>query len=94
MRCRLLLPELPLTSLTADTGLVGKFFTRFGIEIAYTRAGITVALVFIGIPFVVRTVQPILEKLDPTYEEAAGVMGASRTRIFWKVIFPEFCRQL
>lgn len=80
---------IALTSLTADTGLVGKFFTRFGIEIAYTRAGITVALVFIGIPFVVRTVQPILEKLDPTYEEAAGVMGASRTRIFWKVIFPE-----
>ena len=59
---------IALTSLTADTGLVGKFF---------------------GIPFVVRTVQPILEKLDPTYEEAAGVMGASRTRIFWKVIFPE-----
>ena len=80
---------IALTSLTADTGLVGKFFARFGIEIAYTRAGITVALVFIGIPFVVRTVQPILEKLDPTYEEAAGVMGASRIRIFWKVIFPE-----
>ncbi|WP_302160183.1 sulfate ABC transporter permease subunit CysT [uncultured Ruminococcus sp.] len=80
---------IALTSLTTDTGLVGKFFARFGIEIAYTRAGITVALVFIGIPFVVRTVQPILEKLDPTYEEAAGVMGASRTRIFWKVIFPE-----
>ena len=80
---------IALTSLTADTGLVGKFFARFGIEIAYTRAGITVALVFIGIPFVVRTVQPILEKLDSTYEEAAGVMGASRTRIFWKVIFPE-----
>lgn len=80
---------IALTSLTADTGLVGKLFARFGIEIAYTRAGITVALVFIGIPFVVRTVQPILEKLDPTYEEAAGVMGASRTRIFWKVIFPE-----
>lgn len=80
---------IALTSLTADTGLVGKLFARFGIEIAYTRTGITVALVFIGIPFVVRTVQPILEKLDPTYEEAAGVMGASRTRIFWKVIFPE-----
>lgn len=80
---------IALTSLTADTGLVGKFFASFGIEIAYTKAGITVALVFIGIPFVVRTVQPILEKLDPTYEEAAGVMGASRTRIFWKVIFPE-----
>ena len=75
--------------MTADTGLVGKFFARFGIEIAYTRAGITVALIFIGIPFVVRTVQPILEKLDPTYEEAAGVLGASRILIFRKVIFPE-----
>ena len=80
---------IALTSLTADTGLVGKLFARFGIEIAYTRAGITVALIFIGIPFVVRTVQPILEKLDPTYEEAAGVLGASRILIFWKVIFPE-----
>ena len=58
---------IALTSLTADTGLVGKFFARFGIQIAYTRVGITVALVFVGIPFVVRTVQPILEKLDSTY---------------------------
>ncbi|MFQ9271027.1 MAG: sulfate ABC transporter permease subunit CysT [Ruminococcus callidus] len=80
---------IALTSLTADTGLVGKFFSRFGIQIAYTRVGITVALVFVGIPFVVRTVQPILEKLDSTYEEAAGVLGASRIRIFWQVIFPE-----
>ena len=80
---------IALTSLTADTGLVGKFFARFGIQIAYTRVGITVALVFVGIPFVVRTVQPILEKLDSTYEEAAGVLGASRIRIFWQVIFPE-----
>lgn len=73
---------IALTSLTADTGLIGKFFARFGIHIAYTRIGITVALVFIGIPFVVRTVQPVLEKLDPSYEEAAGVLGASRTKIF------------
>ncbi|WP_302194867.1 sulfate ABC transporter permease subunit CysT [uncultured Ruminococcus sp.] len=80
---------IALTSLTADTGLAGKFFARFGIQIAYTRVGITVALVFVGIPFVVRTVQPILEKLDSTYEEAAGVLGASRIRIFWQVIFPE-----
>lgn len=80
---------IALTSLTTDNGLIGSFFARFGVKIAYTRIGITVALVFIGIPFVVRTVQPILEKLDPTYEEAAGVLGASRTKIFWKVIFPE-----
>ena len=80
---------IALTSLTADTGIIGKFFGKFGIQIAYTRIGITVALVFIGIPFVVRAVQPILEKLDPAYEEAAGVLGASRAKIFWKVIFPE-----
>ena len=60
-----------------------------GIQIAYTRLGITFALIFVGIPFVVRSIQPVLEKLDPSYEEAASVLGASRTRIFWKVIFPE-----
>ena len=80
---------IALTALTADTGLVGGFFAKFGIKIAFTQIGITVALVFIGIPFVVRAVQPVLEKLDPAYEEAAGVLGASRGRIFWKVIFPE-----
>jgi sulfate transport system permease protein len=80
---------IALTSLTTDQGLIGHFFAKFGIQIAYTRIGITVALVFVGIPFVVRSVQPVLEKLDPTYEEAAGVMGASRVQIFWKVIFPE-----
>ena len=80
---------IALTALTADTGLIGGFFANFGIKIAFTRIGIAVALVFIGIPFVVRAVQPVLEKLDPAYEEAAGVLGASRTRIFWKVILPE-----
>ena len=80
---------ISLTSLYADTGLMGRLFSRFGIKVAYTRLGITVALIFIGIPFVVRSVQPVLEKLDPLYEEAAGMLGASRTRIFWKVILPE-----
>lgn len=80
---------IALTSLTSDKGLVGKFFANFGIKIAYTRIGITIALIFIGIPFVVRAVQPVLEKLDPSYEEAAGVMGASRARIFRNVILPE-----
>ncbi|MBR2283665.1 MAG: sulfate ABC transporter permease subunit CysT [Ruminococcus sp.] len=80
---------ISLTSLYADTGLVGKIFARFGISIAYTRAGIIIALIFIGIPFVVRQVQPVLEKFDPLYEEAAGILGASRTKIFWKVILPE-----
>ncbi len=80
---------IALTSLTSDKGLIGQFFSRFGIKIAYTRIGITVALVFIGIPFVVRAVQPVLEKLDPSYEEAAGSMGASGSVIFRRVILPE-----
>lgn len=80
---------ISLTALTADTGLVGSFFAKFGIRIAYTRAGITVALIFVGIPFVVRAVQPVLEKLDASYEEAAGALGAKPGLIFRKVIFPE-----
>lgn len=80
---------IALTSLTSDNGLVGKFFDQFGIKIAYTRIGITIALVFIGIPFVVRAVQPVLEKLDGSYEEAAMVLGAKPGTIFRKVIFPE-----
>lgn len=80
---------IALTSLTADKGIIGSFFARFGIKIAYTRAGITVALVFIGIPFVVRAVQPVLEKLDGSLEEAVSTLGASRSRTFRQVIFPE-----
>ncbi len=80
---------IALTSLTSDKGLIGKIFAEYGIKIAYTKVGITFALVFIGIPFVVRAVQPVLEKLDPSYEEAAGVMGASRGKIFRSVILPE-----
>lgn len=80
---------ISLTALTADTGLIGGFFAKFGIKIAYTRVGITIALIFIGIPFVVRAVQPVLEKLDSSYEEAAGVLGASHARIFRKIILPE-----
>ena len=80
---------ISLTSLYADTGWIGGLFADMGIKIAYTRVGITIALIFIGIPFVVRTVQPVLEKIDPLYEEAAGILGASRTRIFRKVILPE-----
>ena len=80
---------IALTSLTSDSGLVGSFFARFGIKIAYTRIGITVAMIFVGIPFVVRSVQPVLEKMDNSYSEAAGVLGAKKSTIFWKVIFPE-----
>lgn len=80
---------ISLTSLTADTGWVGSLAAHLGIKIAYTKAGITVALIFIGIPFVVRAVQPVLEKLDASYEEAASVLGASKSVIFRTVILPE-----
>jgi sulfate transport system permease protein len=80
---------ISLTHLTVKNGWVGSIFAKFGISIAYTRIGITVALVFIGIPFVVRSVQPVLEKIDKEYEEATHILGASRVRTFWKVIFPE-----
>jgi sulfate transport system permease protein len=81
---------ISLTHLTTTNGWVGSiFYNLFGINIAYTRLGIIIALTFIGIPFVVRSVQPVLEKIDIQYEEAAHIMGASRIRTFWKVIFPE-----
>jgi sulfate transport system permease protein len=80
---------ISLTHLTVTNGWVGSFFARFGIDIAYTKVGITVALVFIGIPFVVRSVQPVLEKVDLEYEEATHMLGAGRIYTFWRVIFPE-----
>lgn len=80
---------IALTHLTVSDGWVGKIFDNIGIKIAYTRIGITVALVFIGIPFVVRSVQPVLEKLDKEYEQAAQLLGASNRQIFIKVILPE-----
>jgi sulfate transport system permease protein len=81
---------ISLTHLTTTNGWVGSlFYNLFGIQIAYTRLGIITALTFIGIPFVVRSVQPVLEKIDLQYEEAAHIQGASRIRTFWKVIFPE-----
>ncbi len=85
---------IALTHLTTDNGWVGSIFARFGIKIAYTRIGITVALVFIGIPFVVRSVQPVLEKIDPDYEAAAGILGASKTQVFFRVILPEIAPSL
>ena len=85
---------IALTHLTTSNGWVGAFFAKFGIDIAYTRVGITIALIFIGIPFVVRSVQPVLEKFDTQYEEAAHILGAGRIRIFWKVILPELMPSL
>lgn len=81
---------ISLTHLTTTNGWVGQiFYNLFGIKIAYTRIGITIALIFIGIPFVVRSVQPVLEKIDIQYEEAAFILGADSKTTFRKVIFPE-----
>lgn len=80
---------ISLTHLTTTNGWVGSFFYKFGIEIAYTKVGITVALVFIGIPFVVRAVQPVLEKIDIQYEEAANILGANGRQTMLHVILPE-----
>ncbi|MEF9895617.1 MAG: sulfate ABC transporter permease subunit CysT [Clostridia bacterium] len=80
---------ITLTSLTASNGWIGRIFAQFGVAIAYTRIGIVLALIFVGIPFVVRAVQPVLEKLDGAYEEAAGMLGANRRTIFFRIIWPE-----
>lgn len=80
---------ISLTYLYSDQGWIGSLFDKAGVKIAYTRIGITVAMVFVGIPFVVRTVQPVLAKLDRQYEEAAMMLGAGHIRIFFKVILPE-----
>ena len=61
---------------------------KLGVKVAFTPLGVTMALTFIGIPFVVRTVQPVLEEIDPDVEEAAAVLGASRFQTFRRVIFP------
>ena len=85
---------IALTHLTTTEGWVGAFFQKFGIKIAYTRLGIIVALVFIGIPFVVRAVQPVLEKIDIQYEEAANILGANSRQTMFRVILPEILPSL
>lgn len=85
---------ITLSKLYSDTGVLGSFFAAHGISIAYTKIGLTIALVFVGIPFVVRSIQPVLEKLDPSYEEAGSMLGASSFTIFRKIILPEVCPSL
>ncbi len=80
---------ITLSKLYSETGLLGKPLVALGIKVSYTHIGIIVALVFVGIPFVVRNVQPVLEKLDGQYEEAAFILGASPSKTFFKVILPE-----
>ena len=80
---------ITLSKMYSDTGILGKPLAAIGIKASYTHLGIIVALIFIGIPFVVRNVQPVLEKLDGQYEEAAYILGASPSKTFFKVILPE-----
>jgi len=77
-----------LTTLYAPTGWLGAPLARHGVTVAFTPLGVTVALIFIGLPFVVRTLQPVIEDLDPEVEEAATSLGATRAGVLLRVILP------
>ncbi|HEU4855337.1 MAG TPA: sulfate ABC transporter permease subunit CysT [Nitrosospira sp.] len=79
---------IALTALYAGNGWIGQYFEALGIKIAFTPIGVFVALTFIGLPFVVRTVQPVLENIESELEEAAATLGANRLQTFSRVIFP------
>jgi sulfate transport system permease protein len=79
---------ITLTTLLAKNGWIGRLLEPLGIEVAYTPLGVAVALTFIGLPFVVRTLQPVLEDLEPELEEAGASLGASRWQVFRRVLFP------
>jgi sulfate transport system permease protein len=79
---------LALTSVLAPTGIIGRYLAPLGIKAVFSPLGITLALVFIGLPFVVRTVQPVLEELEPELEEAAAVLGATRAQTLARIIAP------
>lgn len=80
---------IALTALWAPTGWLGRLVLPLGIRVAYTPLGIVLALVFLGLPFSIRTLQPVLEALDPEVEEAAASLGAGRLDVFRKVLLPE-----
>jgi sulfate transport system permease protein len=79
---------ITLTTLFAQNGWIGRIFEPLGVQVAYTPLGVALALTFIGLPFVVRTLQPVLEDLDAEIEEAAASLGASRAQTFTRVLFP------
>jgi len=80
---------ITLTAMFAGNGWVGSWLEPLGIKVAFTWLGVVVALTFIGLPFVVRTVQPVLQELDPEFEEAATTLGADRWQSLKRVVFPE-----
>lgn len=79
---------ITLTALYTGNGWIGQYLEPLGIRIAFTPAGVFVALIFIGLPFVVRTVQPVLEEIEKELEEAAAMLGATRWQTFRRIIFP------
>ena len=79
---------IALTSLYTENGWVGRWFAPLGVKIAFKQLGIIIALTFIGLPFVVRSIQPVLSDLDAEIEEAAASLGASRRQTFSRVVFP------
>jgi sulfate transport system permease protein len=79
---------IALTTLYAPSGWMGSRLAPLGIQVAYAPLGVMLALTFIGLPFVVRTVQPVLQDLDADVEEAAASLGATRGQVFWKVLLP------
>jgi sulfate transport system permease protein len=79
---------IALTSIYAGNGWIGQFLEPLGIKVAFTPLGIIVALVFVGLPFVVRTVQPVLQDLSPDVEEAAATLGATRLQTLLRVVLP------
>ena len=79
---------IALTAIYAPNGWLGRYFELAGIKVAFTPLGVLVALVFIGLPFIVRTVQPVLEDLEAELEEAAATLGASRWQTFSRVLLP------
>jgi len=79
---------LVLATVYSNNGWIGQLFAPMGIKIAFTRLGVFVAMLFISLPFIVRTLQPVLLELEPEIEQAAWSLGASDTQTFWKVILP------
>jgi len=79
---------IALTAIYAPNGWIGQLLAPLGIQVAYTRLGVLVALTFIGLPFMVRTVQPVLEDFDREIEESAASLGANRWQTFWRVTLP------
>jgi sulfate transport system permease protein len=79
---------LVLATVYSDNGWIGQFFTPFGIKIAFTRVGVFIAMLFISLPFVVRTLQPVMQEMERETEEAAWSLGASQFQTFFKVLLP------